>query len=98
MSNKHNEEKPTPPKKALSAFFLYRAEIYDKVKAENPNARITELTKIISDKWTNVDKATKERLDAEYEKNKIKAAEEKYEYIEKYGKIERKPVSPKKAL
>jgi hypothetical protein len=32
---------PDPPKKALCAFFLYRMEVYDKVKAENPGARIT---------------------------------------------------------
>ena len=39
---------PAPPKKPLSAFFLYRAEVYEDVKGKNPNAKITELTKIIS--------------------------------------------------
>lgn len=81
---------PAPPKKALSAFFLYRGEVYDKVKADNPTAKITEITKIISDMWAKADEATKKRLDAEYEKNKEIAAKEKQEYEDQYGKIERK--------
>ena len=66
---------PAPPKRALSAFFLYREEVYSKVKADNPDAKITELTKIISDMWRNVDQATKDRLEAKYQVNKGKVAE-----------------------
>jgi len=40
--------------------------------------------------WANVDQATKDRLEAEYEKNKQIAAKEKEEYEQQYGKIERK--------
>ena len=82
--------KPPAPKRALSAFFLYRQEVYDRVKAENPTAKITEITKIISDMWQGIDSATKERLQAEYQRNKEVAAQEKADYEEKYGKIERK--------
>lgn len=46
---------PAPPKKPLSAFFLYRGEVYDDVKAKNPTSKITELTKIISEMWGKVD-------------------------------------------
>jgi hypothetical protein len=81
---------PPAPKRALSAFFLYRGEVYDRVKADNPTAKITEITKIISDMWQNIDQATKDRLEAEYQKNKEVVAAEKAEYEEKYGKIERK--------
>lgn len=81
---------PPAPKRALSAFFLYRGEVYDRVKADNPTAKITEITKIISDMWQNVDQATKDRLEAEYQKNKEVVAQEKAEYEDKYGKIERK--------
>jgi len=82
--------KPPAPKRALSAFFLYRGEVYDRVKAENPTAKITEITKIISDMWGQVDQATKDRLEAIYQKNKIGAAKEKEDYEAQYGKIERK--------
>ena len=60
------------------------------MKAENPDAKITDITKIISKMWEKVDEDTKKRLNAEYEKNKEIAAKEKQEYEEKYGKIERK--------
>lgn len=40
--------------------------------------------------WHTVDQATKDRLEAEYQKNKEQVAEEKAQYEEKYGKIERK--------
>ena len=81
---------PPAPKRALSAFFLYRGEVYDKVKAENPNAKITEITTIISNMWKEVDQATKDRLEAEYQRNKEQVAQEKADYEKQYGKIERK--------
>ena len=64
--------------------------MYDRVKGENPTAKITEITKIISDMWQTVDPATKARLEAEYRANKEAAAQEKADYEQKYGKIERK--------
>lgn len=60
------------------------------MKSDNPTAKITEITKIISDMWAHVDQTTKDRLEAEYQKNKDIVAKEKTEYEEKYGKIERK--------
>ena len=60
------------------------------MRAEHPEAKITELTTIISDRWKTVDEDTKACLEAEYKVNKEKAAKAKAEYEEKYGKIERK--------
>jgi hypothetical protein len=40
--------------------------------------------------WANVDQTTKDRLEAEYQVNKIAAAKAKEEYEAQYGKIERK--------
>lgn len=39
---------PVPPKKAMSAFFLYRQDVMDQVKKDNPEAKMTEVTKIIA--------------------------------------------------
>jgi dTDP-glucose pyrophosphorylase len=80
-------EKPPAPKRALSAFFLYRQEVYEQVKADNPSAKITEITKIISDMWASADPATKARLHADYERNKEQAAKDKADYEEQFGKI-----------
>ncbi len=63
-------EAPAPPKKPLSAFFLYRGEVYDKVRDENPTYKITELTKLISVMWSKTDQTTKDRLHAKYMVNK----------------------------
>jgi hypothetical protein len=57
------------------------------VKAKNPNAKITEITKIISQMWGTVDEATKTRLEAQYGKNKAKYDDDKAQYEEQYGKI-----------
>lgn len=46
-------EPPQPPKKAMSSFLLYRAEVFDMVKQQNPGLHITELTLIISEMWNN---------------------------------------------
>ena len=65
------------------------------MKAENPAAKITDLTRIISEKWNNIDEATKSRLEAQYQKNKVEVAKEKEEYEAKYGKIQRKKKTSK---
>ena len=46
---------PEPPKKALCPFFLYRMDVYDYIKDEHPNLRITEITKIIGEMWKILD-------------------------------------------
>jgi hypothetical protein len=40
--------------------------------------------------WRNIDQATKDRLEAKYQENKTKVAEQKAAYVDKYGKIEKK--------
>jgi hypothetical protein len=66
---------------------LYKKEVYEDVKSKHPDAKITEMTKIISGMWAKVDEATKTRLEAVYQKNKAKHDEEKETYEKKYGKI-----------
>jgi hypothetical protein len=51
--------------------------VYDRVKADNPTAKITEITKIISEMWSRVDAATKDRLEQQYQANKTTAAKDK---------------------
>ena len=40
--------------------------------------------------WNNADKSIKDRLEKQYQKNKEVAAKVKADYVEKYGKIEKK--------
>lgn len=60
------------------------------MKAKNPTAKITEITKIISEMWSTVDAATKSRLEELYQKNKSQYDEDKAQYEHDHGKIERK--------
>jgi hypothetical protein len=55
---------PYPPKKPLSAFFLYKREVFDRVRSQNPDAKIADMVKIISGMWAQIDEATKTRLEA----------------------------------
>jgi len=68
------------PKKPLTAFFRWANENREAVRADNPDAKITEITKIMGEKWKNLkpsekkvhedaakeEKATWERLMAAY--------------------------------
>jgi hypothetical protein len=36
-------------------------DIYDQIKVENPNLRITDITRIIGDMWKELDPKLKER-------------------------------------
>lgn len=77
-----------PPKRALTAFFLYRQEVYDEVKKDNPEAKITEITKIIGEMWRNATQKTKDRLTKQYLKNKENYEEQKVGYEKRFGKIQ----------
>ena len=46
--HKLSEEKPDPPKRPLSAFLLFRGDVFSEVRAQNPRCRVTELTTIIA--------------------------------------------------
>ncbi|GFH44136.1 hypothetical protein CTEN210_00610 [Chaetoceros tenuissimus] len=48
-----------PPKRPLTAYFLFMEEQRPIVKEENPGARIGELTKIIGSKWKELDEESK---------------------------------------
>lgn len=57
----------------LNPFTLFRADNFKQVKAENPDKTIPQLKKLLTDRWNNLDAATK----ASYEK---KAEEVKKSY------------------
>mmetsp|Transcript_12181 Transcript_12181/g.17355 ORF Transcript_12181/g.17355 Transcript_12181/m.17355 type:complete len:605 (-) Transcript_12181:148-1962(-) len=45
------KKKVKGPKKPANAFFLFRAEVADQVKADNPHAKMAEQTKIVGEMW-----------------------------------------------
>ena len=70
-------------KRPPNAFMLYCEAKRDKVKAENPDAKITEISKILGEKW----KGISEERRANYE---ARAKEAKDEYEKKKAALEAK--------
>jgi len=85
-----DDSKPAPPKKALTAFFLFKEDVYPQVKKENPDMKITEITKIIAKQWREADDETKQKFEKKNEEAKKKHEKDVKEYEEKYGPIEKK--------
>lgn len=63
MSSK--DDKPKRPK---NGYFLYRDDVYGKVKAANPEKPITELSKIIAAEYAALPQAKKADYEATYKK------------------------------
>jgi len=87
-------DRPAPPKRPLSAFFLYKYDAYEEVKRENPEARIIELTKIICEKWKNLDEETKKAYEKKQEEAKKTYEQQIKEYETEYGPILKKRRMP----
>ncbi len=56
---------PAPPKKSLTAYFRYRGDVYDDVKAKNSNMAPKDVMSLIGKMWREL---------TEEEKNSYKAA------------------------
>lgn len=87
---KETSDKPQPPKRPLSAFFLYRQERYKDVTAANPAKGVAVVTKIISEEWNKLPEEKKKKYQDSYQTAKVKYDQEIKEYINKYGKVEKK--------
>ena len=62
------EEMPNPPKRPLTAFFLFKERVFSDTKKANPDSKVTEITKIISERWNNMDDTEKSEYEAMYNK------------------------------
>eukprot|EP01061_Rhynchopus_euleeides_P046339 TRINITY_DN874_c0_g1_i1.p1 TRINITY_DN874_c0_g1~~TRINITY_DN874_c0_g1_i1.p1 ORF type:complete len:228 (+),score=150.90 TRINITY_DN874_c0_g1_i1:39-686(+) len=67
---------PNAPKKALSAYFLFANSVRQEIRDENPDFKMTEVTKEAGRRWGEMDDDDKQEF-------KDKAAELKEEYEEK---------------
>lgn len=90
------QQKPDPPKKPLTAFFIYKKDQMDIIRKEQNSIKLAEITKIISKNWNQSKPEVKilyERKAAHHKKHYLKS---KQEYIEKYGQIVKKTKPEKK--
>lgn len=57
--SKPNSTELTLPKRPLSAFFIFRADIYEKIKKKNPKASLTEIAALLGQQWKALDEGQK---------------------------------------
>lgn len=61
---------PEKPKKPLTPYFKFQGQIRNKIMERNPNIKIIEVTKLVSEEWKKIGEAEKKRLENEYAKEK----------------------------
>lgn len=89
---------PEPPKRSLSSFFLYKKEVYDKVKKEQPQLAMTEITKVVSERWKKEERSVVEKFQKIAKKEKEVYDQVMAKYREKYGdQLKKKKKEEKKA-
>jgi len=70
------------PKRPLSAYFLWANENRDSIKKANPNASITEMSKLLGDQWKGVSESDKKLFQDAF----AKASATYQKEMEKYKK------------
>jgi len=83
---------PNAPKRPATAYFLFTNKIRKATTAANPEMKITQLAKVMGQKWKEISEDEKKELQAEAdrlkEEHKIKVAE--YERSEQYQEYQRR--------
>ena len=74
------------PKKPLTGFFLYKRDIYHETKEAHPDMKITELTKLIAEKWSSEKPDVKNKYEKLSSVEKEKYENAKKEFETKHGK------------
>lgn len=74
----------------MATFFLYKQDKQEQIRKENPTLKISEITCKISEDWKQESAETKAGYLTTYEKNKGKYDIDMKEYVEKYGKPEKR--------
>lgn len=78
----------------MTAFFLYKDAVLQKVKAENLDKKMTELICIISDMWRRCDTATKAKYQELSDQAKCRYQEERKDFD---AIIQKKPIKKSKS-
>jgi len=69
---------PDAPKRPMGPFFAYKTAMIDKVKAQHPDLKFTELMKILGEQWNALSPAERGRYENEEEKERYQRESEAY--------------------
>jgi len=83
-TKKRKKKDPFKPKRPKSGYVFYSKTVRDKVRAElykqNPNAKITEVMKIVAQQWKNLNEEQKKQFDLMASQDQQRYQKEKEEY------------------
>ena len=86
---KKKEKDPNAPKRPLSTYMIFSAEMRAKVKEENPDFSITDVAKELGVRWKAVTGDEKEKYEELAKKDKERYEREMEEYKKTGGKVKK---------
>ncbi|KAK3592826.1 hypothetical protein CHS0354_019054 [Potamilus streckersoni] len=89
-------ELPKPPKRSPGMFVLFYQDKREKIAAENPGKKITELAKIAGAMWKRLDEKEKKFYEEEEQKRNLEFAEEYEVYVGSLTENQKKQLEEEK--
>jgi len=80
------KRKAEMPKKALSSYIYYSNALRPDILRENPQLKITEISKIIGEKWKQITPEEKQKFDQMATQDKQRSLREREVYVSKHPK------------
>lgn len=80
-----------PPKRGQTPYFLYAATVRQEIVKANPGIKVTEVAKLIGQKWKEVDAKEKEKFAKLAAKDKERYEKEKEAFVKAGGDLKAKP-------
>ena len=80
QKEKEDKEAAKGPKRGLSAYMYYTADVRPKFKEENPDAKMTDLTKLMAAKWKTLSAEDKVPYEEKAKEDKARYEKEKKEW------------------
>jgi len=90
MDNGHNKNQATPPKRPLSAFFLFKDEKFGNLVAANPTLKVCDIMTLIANQWKQESEESKNAYQQRYSIAKREFDEKMKAYVALHGKPPKK--------
>ena len=78
---KRKKKDPNAPKRATSSYFFFASDVREEVKAANPGASITDISKLIGERWKAMSEDDKKPYTDKAEADKARYAREMADYV-----------------
>jgi len=86
-SGKKEKKKREGPKRAMSAYFFFLADERETIKAETPDIKITEVSKIAGQRWKEISEERKSKYEKLAAEDRARFEKERAEFIAGGGQM-----------